>query len=104
MKLVEIVNARDSLQKLVAQDLPLSKAWEVMKLTNACNVHLEFYGMKRCKMGDRPDPEQLEALDNLEIQDLPTEKIRIPILDNIRLSASDIKALEPFIEFYAIQE
>lgn len=104
MKLIEIVNVRGSLQKLVAQDLPLTKAWEIMKLTNTCNVHLEFYGMKRAKMGGRPDPDQMEALDNLEIQDIPTEKIRIPLLDNILLSASDIKALEPFVEFYAIQE
>ena len=100
MKLIEIVNARHSLQKLVAQDLPLRLAYRLMKLTEACNFHLEFYGHERRKLGEDPDPDRMRALDEMEITDLHQEKLRLPVSDDLILSAADIKALEPFIVFF----
>ena len=100
MKLMEIVNARHALQKLIAQDLPLRVAYRLMKLTDACNFHLEFYGQERMKLGENPDPDRLQELDEMEVTDLKETQFRIPIADDLKLSAADIKALEPFIVFY----
>lgn len=100
MKLVDIVAARDALQKLVAQDLPLRVAYHLMKLTDSCNFHLEFYGTERMKLGELPDPDRLRELNEMEVTDLKETRLRIPITDGLRLSASDVKALEPFIVFF----
>ena len=100
MKLIEIVNARDSLQKLVRQDLPLRLAYRLTHLTDAINFHLNFYGSERMKLGEDPDPERLEELENMEITDLHHERLKLPIRDGLVLSAADVKMLEPFIEFY----
>ena len=100
MKLITIVDARASLQKLVGQDLPLPAAWAVMQLADACNVHLNFYGTERGKLGPDPDPEKLAELHDLEVGSPAAEKIRIALADNVRLSAVDLKALEPFVDFY----
>lgn len=100
MKLIEIVDARDSLQKLVGQDLPLRLAYRLTRLTDAINFHLNFYGSERMKLGENPDPERLEELENMEITDLHHERLKLPIRDGLVLSASDVKMLEPFIEFY----
>lgn len=100
MKLIEIVNARTSLQKLIAQDLPLRLAYRLTKLTDAINFHLSFYGSELMKLGENPEPEKLRELDEMEITDIPQTKLSIPIRDGIVLSAADVKMLEPFIEFY----
>ena len=47
-----------------------------------------------------PDPEKLKELNDMEITDLHHEKLRVPIMDGLALSAADVKMLEPFIEFY----
>lgn len=100
MKLIEIVNARESLQKLVGQDLPLRVAYRLVKVTDAINFHLSFYGAERAKLGENPDPAKLRELEEMEITDLHHEKLKLPIRDGLVLSASDVKMLEPFIEFY----
>lgn len=100
MQLIKIVNARHALQKLIAQDLPLRVAYRLMKLTDACNFHLEFYGQERMKLGEHPDPDRLQELDEMEVTDLKETKLRIQITNDLKLSAADIKALEPFIVFY----
>ena len=100
MKLIDLVNARDSLQKLIAQDLPIRTAYQLMKLTDECNRHLSFYGGELAKFDPARDPERLNELEEMEITDLYHEKLRLPIRDGLVLSASDVKMLEPFIEFY----
>lgn len=99
MKLIELVNARFSLQKLVAQDLPLPAAFKLYKRIGQLNQHLEFYG----EQVNRPNCDK-EALDNMEIEDVETEKVPVEITEQLRLSASDIKALEPFIMFVEVSE
>lgn len=100
MKLIDLVNARDSLQKLIAQDLPIRTAYQLMKLTDECNRHLGFYGGELAKFDPARDPERLKELEEMEITDLHHEKLRMPIKDGIVLSAADVKLLEPFMEFY----
>ena len=39
-------------------------------------------------------------LHDLEVGSPAAEKIRIALADNVRLSAVDLKALEPFVDFY----
>ena len=99
MKLIEIVNARCSLQKLIAQDLPLHTAFEVMELVERCNKHLGFFSQMRQKLGAQPDEEKLAELENFEVTDLGELPIEILAEESMRLSASDVKALEPFVKF-----
>ena len=99
MKLIELVDARGSLQKLVHQDLPLRTAYELMKLTDECNRHLGFYGAECAKFDPKKDPERQRELDNMEIDVGQTEKVRISMNGDLRLSAGDVKMLMPIIDF-----
>lgn len=100
MKLIEIVNARGALQKLVVQDLPLRTAFRVVEVVEKCNRHLHFFSQERQKLGAIPDEEKLAELENFEISDIDSETpIEILADDSLRLSAGDIKALEPFVRF-----
>ena len=97
MKLIELIDARASLQKLVRQDLPIRKAYELMLATEEANRHLGFYVQELEKLGPDPDPEALAALEAFEIPDL--KKIQIEMTDDLRLSAGDVALLRPIIEF-----
>lgn len=100
MKLITIVNARLALQKLVEQPLPLRKAWQVMQLTERCNIHLQFYGDRLQKLGPEPELEKVMELREMEISDLDAlVKISLPLDSELQLSASDIKNLQPFVDF-----
>lgn len=98
MKLIEIVNARDALQKLVAQDLPIRTAYELMKLTDACNRHLSFYGAEIAKFDPEKDTNRLMELDSMEI-DIEAEKVAVSMGWDLKLSAGDIKMLMPLVDF-----
>lgn len=97
MKLIELIDARDSLQKLIMQDLPIRKAYELMRATEEINKHLGFYGSELAKLGPIPDMVKVKELEDLEIPDL--EKTQIVMEDSLRLSASDVALLMPIIEF-----
>lgn len=97
MKLIEIVNARAPLQKLVTQDLPIREAYGLMKFTELCNEHLSFYGQELAKFNPDAQPDRMKELEEMDIGTL--EKITVTLNDGVRLSASDLKALEPLIIF-----
>ena len=99
MKMIEIVNAKGALQKLVTQDLPIRAAFDLMKLTDECNQLLTFYWKELCKFDPKTDPDRLEELDGLEVENLDGKRIRIRFDDALKLSAADIKNLQPFVEF-----
>lgn len=99
MKLIELVNARDALQKLVAQDLPIRTAYELMKLTDEANRHLTFYGQELGKFDPERDLDRLEELNSIEIDVGGSERIRISLDGDLRLSAGDVKMLTPLVEF-----
>lgn len=98
MKLIDLVNARDSLQKLIGQDLPIRTAYQLMKLTDECNRHLGFYGGELAKFDPAKDPERLAELDNMEV-DIDEMRITISLDGDLKISAADVKMLMPLIEF-----
>lgn len=99
MKLIELVNARTALGKLIVQDLPIRTAYELMELTDEANRHLLFYGQELGKFDPEKDPERLDELNGMEIDVGGPERIRISLGGELRLSAGDVKMLLPLIEF-----
>lgn len=99
MKLIELVSARTALGKLVAQDLPIRTAYELMKLTDEANRHLLFYGQELAKFDPEKDPERLEDLENMEIDIGGAERLQIGLDGELKLSAGDVKALTALVEF-----
>ena len=99
MKLLDLVNARDALQKLIAQDLPIRTAYELMKLTDEANRHLTFYGQELGKFDPERDLDRLEELNSIEIDVGGSERIRISLDGDLRLSAGDVKMLTPLVDF-----
>lgn len=97
MRLIDVVCARDALQKLIAQDLPLRQAYALVKLTDRINVHLQFYGTEIVKAGG--NEEKIRELQSFPVDDLPETRLQISMEGNLRLSAADVKALAPFIDF-----
>lgn len=94
MKLYDIVLAAQPLQKLVNQDLPLREAYKVAMLATRVNPHLEFYGAELAKGKFEDD------LNDFDVSDFDTvEPIELSLALDLKLSAADIKRLEPFVTF-----
>nr|DAE36277.1 MAG TPA: hypothetical protein [Caudoviricetes sp.] len=98
MKLYDIALASKPLQKLIGQDLPLRQAYALAILATKLNPSLEFYGNQL--MSGRPQ----EELNELEAELPEFKRIKLPIDLDLRLSAGDIKCLEPFVEFEGVDE
>lgn len=98
MKLYDIALASKPLQKLIGQDLPLRQAYALAILATKLNPTLEFYGNQL--MSGRPQ----EELNELEAELPEFKRIKLPIDLDLRLSAGDIKCLEPFVEFEGVEE
>lgn len=94
MRLYDVVLAAQPLQKLVNQDLPLRAAYKVAMLATRVNPHLEFYGAELAK-GKFED-----ELNEFDVSDFDTvEPIKLSLGLDLKLSAADIKRLEPFVTF-----
>lgn len=94
MRLYDIVLAAKPLQKLVNQDLPIRQAYKVAMLATRVNPHLEFYGAELAKGKDE------QALNDFDVPDFDAvELIALDLSLDLRLSAADIKRLEPFVTF-----
>lgn len=94
MRLYDIVLAAQPLQKLVNQDLPLREAYKVATLATRVNPHLEFYGAELAK-GKFED-----ELNDFDVPDFDTvQPIQLSLALDLKLSAADIKRLEPFVTF-----
>ena len=98
MKLYDIALAAKPLQKLIEQDLPLRQAYQLAMLATRLNPTLEFYGNQL--MSGRPQ----EELNELEAELPEFKRIKLPLDLDLRLSAGDIKCLEPFVEFEGVDE
>lgn len=98
MKLYDIALASKPLQKLIGQDLPLRQAYALAILATKLNPTLEFYGKQL--MSGRPQAE----LNELEAELPEFKRIKLPLDLDLRLSAGDIKCLEPFVEFEGVDE
>lgn len=103
MTLSTIVSAAPALQKLIQQDLPLPIAWELTRLIDVCNPALEFFDSERAKI--LCGAPELQASRTAELLAMsapgmgPTLVVRIPLDAGLRLSAADIKALQPLVLF-----
>ena len=98
MKLGQIVAASLALQKLIYQDLPLNKAYELCKLVDKLNPQLVFFERELCKLGPE-DARRMELLE-FNVPELDgLQKIQLCCSDSIRLSVADLKNLEPFVIF-----
>lgn len=94
MRLYDIVLAAQPLQKLVNQDLPLRQAYKVAMLATRVNPHLEFYGAELAK-GKFED-----ELNEFDVSDFDAvQPIELSLGLDLKLSAADIKRLEPFVTF-----
>ena len=98
MKLYDIALASKPLQKIIGQDLPLRQAYALAILATKLNPTLEFYGNQL--MSGRPQ----EELNELEAELPEFKRIKLPLDLDLRLSAGDIKCLEPFVEFEGVDE
>ena len=98
MKLYDIALASKPMQKLIRQDIPLRQAYALAILATKLNPSLEFYGSQL--VSGRPQAE----LNELEAELPEFERIKLPLDLDIRLSAGDIKCLEPFVEFEGADE
>lgn len=93
MKLYDIAIAAKPLQKLIEQDLPLREAYQLAILATKLNPSLEFYGNQLMSGREQTELNNLDA----DIPELP--RVTLPLDLDIRLSAGDIKCLEPFVTF-----
>lgn len=92
MRMYDIAVASQPLQKLIEQDLPLRKAYELAMLVTKLNPLLSFYGAQLMQGRDQAE------LNSLEI-DLDVRRVELTLDTDVKLSAGDIKCLEPFVLF-----
>ena len=95
-----------ALQKLYGQDLPLRISYRLYELAGQINEKLGFFAERQDKikaMG-KDGQKQLDELLSMSagLEDIPV--LRIPMSDNILLSASDLERLEPFVSFGEIDD
>ena len=113
MKIIQVVNALPSLQKLAKQDLSIQTLYRVSKLLNILDNEIAFYNTQRdkilsnyCDVVDNqyvPRKENIEKL-NIEINELLSTEIEcdvrevsVGIDEDIKLSYNDLMALEGFV-------
>lgn len=98
----KLIGAVPGLQKLTGQDLPLRTAYRLSKMVRKVNEELAFFRMKHEEIMKSETEEEekrqlFEELLNFEADWTP-DPLRIPADTNIRLSGSDIAALEGLVE------
>ena len=114
MKLIQIVNALPSLQKLAAQEFTLQKLYNIKKLMGKLDEELAFYNEQREKIYSKysdivgnqyvPRTEDSAKL-NAELQELlnteiegEIKEVSLNINEDIKLSYNDLVALQGFVE------
>ena len=115
LKLAELVNMREALEKLVQMDLPIKQSFLLSKFAKKATVELQEFEEQRVKLvnkyGETDEttgttsvaPANLEAfrkdLDELTDVELffDIPPIRVEALENVKISVSDLMALEPIL-------
>lgn len=124
VKISELLNSTETLQKLSQKDFKAKLAWSVARLLKAADSEIqdfnktrmnliEKYGEKdengelvtdekgNCKIEDDMIAEftsELNELINTEVE-INANKIDIELLEDINFTPSDMTALEPFVDF-----
>lgn len=108
MKYKKLVEAVPALQKLAAQQLPLSLAYRLAKMVGEVNGELAFFGAKHRQIVEAEGSEEEKAALFEELMDFETdwnhETIRIPADADVVLSCYDIQALGGLVEIYEREE
>ena len=113
MKIIQVVDALPSLQKLAAQDLSIKTLYKVSKLLGNLHNEIAFYTEKRNKIlsqycdivGNQYVPrKENEAQLNAEMQELldidieyDVKEVVIGTDEDVKLSYNDLVALKGFV-------
>ena len=120
MKIVQIVDALPSLQKLAKQDLSIKKLYQISKLMSKLDTELAFYNERRnqictqyCDVVDgkyvvrEVDEDKfnmaMSELLNLDVQ-CDIVEVAIDVSENIKLSYNDIVALKGFVSIESFED
>lgn len=113
MKLINIVNSTEALNKLAEKDLPILTSFKITDILFTIEKEINNYNQQKNKLIQKYGTteneinynfsdenkikfiQELEELNNLEV-DLSIEKIKLP--DDINISASILYSLNNFIE------
>lgn len=124
VKIADLLNSTETLQKLSQQDFKAKLAWSIARLLKAAEVEIQSfndtrmtlikkYGEKdengelvtddkgNCKIleeGIEAFGKELNELINTEIE-INANKIKMDLLEDIDFTPSDMAVLEPFVEF-----
>ena len=113
MKLRVIMSAVSAFQKLANADMTLKSAYRLKKLVDSVQTEIDFFNEKQYKIIEKfgggegiviPEDKLADMraeIDELLELDVQTEftPIKLPLTENVSVSASDITALSHFIEF-----
>lgn len=113
MKIIQVVNALPSLQKLAGQDLSIKKLYKISKLLGNLENEIAFYNAQRSKIltqycdivGNQYVPRAEDearlnaALNELLDTDIECEvkEVVLSLDENIKLSYNDLMAMQGFI-------
>ena len=113
MKIIQIVEARPSLQKLATQDLSIKTLYKISKLLGKLDEELAFYDEHRIKIlekycdivGNQYVPRQEDTAKlNFEINELldtdieyEVKEVTIGIDEDVKLSYNDVVVLRGFV-------
>lgn len=113
MKIIQVVNALPSLQKLATQDLSIKKLYKISKLLGNLDNEIAFYNEQRNKIlsqycdivGNqyvprKEDEDKLNAeMNELLDTDIECEikEVVIGVDENIKLSYNDLVQLKGFV-------
>ena len=123
VKLSDLVNSTETLQKLAQKDFKAKLAWSIARLLKAAEVEIQNFNDARVelikKYGEKDENgelisdekgnckivenfvkefnEELNELINSEVE-INANKINIELLENIDFTPSEMAILEPFIE------
>ncbi|MCL1857711.1 MAG: hypothetical protein FWF92_00555 [Oscillospiraceae bacterium] len=116
MKLYEIINATPALNKLGNSNMKMTEAYRLQKLLAALQVEIDFYNKHHMELieanGQIKDDgtftidkenqsdfgKSMTELAQTDVEPAFTQ-MQIAISENIEISANDIGALLPFVEF-----
>lgn len=112
MKLLQLANASQAIQKIANQDLSMKTLHRLSRQLDAIRPHLEFYDAKRTEILEKHCQKdekgylindsnrevvetELQELFEVEAEDI--KAVEIPEYENLKLSYADFKALEGII-------
>ena len=116
MKLHQIINAIPALNKLGNSNMKLTDAYKLQKLLSALQVEIDFYNKNHLELIEKhgqikddgtfsiykdKQNDFVKAMNELSQTDVEPEftRMKIIISENMQISANDITALTPFVEF-----